>query len=364
MGLTMSRDPSAAAKYGECMFKHTRFTMVVVGIASVTAVGLALSAAPALAAATAAATVLSPGTAKFDAAPRQANNLLITAAGRIVTFDDDVPVTAGPGCTAVAGDTTRVTCDLGAPAVGLGLIVNVYDGADLVLNESPIGMLGSGGAGADQLNGSPTAADTLQGGPGDDELGASQSWVSGSGGDTLLGGAGNDKLFGATGNDLLNGAAGDDVLYGDEGNDTLLGTAGNDELIGGQGADLHDGGPGRDTAFYTERGVGVIVDLDNARGDDGEPGEGDSLINIEDVLATIADDTLIGNNADNALWGGAGQDTISGLGGDDLLVGGEGMDGPDTLDGGANRTNAGDTCRLSIDGGTTVNCETVERPEA
>lgn len=32
---------------------------------------------------------------------------------------------------------------------------------------------------------------------------------------------------------------------------------------------------------------------------------------------------------------------------------------PDALDGGANRTSAGDTCRLSLGGGTTVNCETV-----
>jgi Ca2+-binding RTX toxin-like protein len=345
------------------MSKFTRFTMVAGGIASVTAVGLALSAAPALAATTATASVLSPGTAKFDAATRQANNLRITAEGQIVTFDDEVPVTAGPGCVSVAGDNTLVTCDLGAPAVALGLIVNVFDRDDVVINESPIGMLANGGAGADLLQGSPTAADAIQGGAGDDEVSSSSGWDSVGGGDSLTGGAGNDKLFGAEGNDLLNAGDGNDTLYGNGGNDTLRGGAGNDELISGFGADLQDGGPGRDGVFYTERSEGVVVDLDNARGDDGEPGEGDSSLNIEDVNATIADDVLTGSDADNTLYGGGGNDSISGLDGDDLLVGGVVLDGFDTLDGGDNRTTAGDTCRLSLEGGTTVNCETVEQTE-
>jgi Ca2+-binding RTX toxin-like protein len=344
------------------MSKFTRFTMVAGGIASVTAVGLALSAAPAMAATTATVSVLSPGTAKFDAATRQANYLQITAEGRIVTFDDEVPVTAGAGCTSVPGDNTLVTCDLGAPAVALGLIVNVYDRDDTVLNDSPIGMLANGGAGGDLLRGSPTAADTIQGGAGDDSL-SSGGFDSADGGNSLTGGAGNDTLHGSEGNDLLNAGDGNDTVYANGGNDTLRGGAGNDELISGLGADLQDGGPGRDGVFYTERSEGIVVDLDNARGDDGEPGEGDSTFNVEDIYATTADDVLTGNDADNAIYGSGGQDTIAGLGGDDLLEGGLVLDGYDTLDGGDNRTAAGDTCRLSLQGGTTVNCETVEQTE-
>ncbi len=56
-----------------------------------------------------------------------------------------------------------MTCDLGAPAIALGPVVNVRDGADTVVNDSAIGLLPAGGAGADLLIGSDTAADQLHG---------------------------------------------------------------------------------------------------------------------------------------------------------------------------------------------------------
>ncbi|HEX9999344.1 MAG TPA: calcium-binding protein, partial [Actinoplanes sp.] len=281
-------------------------------------------------------------------------HLRITAPGQVVTFDDDVAITAGAGCAALADDATQVTCDLGAPAIALGLVVDVLDGADTVTNDTTIGLLATGGAGDDTIIGSDTAADDLRG-----EAGADS--VQGRGGDnTVSGGAGADQVWGGTGTDLLDGGAGNDTLYGDNGDDVLQAGAGNDLLIGGQGADVHDGDAGRDEANYTERSHGIVADLDDARGDDGEPGEGDSLLRIENIIATTEADVLTGNNSDNSLIGSSGHDTISGLGGNDYLEGGQSdLDGPDTLDGGANRTAAGDTCRLSTGGGTTVNCETV-----
>jgi Ca2+-binding RTX toxin-like protein len=361
------------------MFELTRITRVAGGIATATAAGLAFTALPAQAAAftappaqaaattarpakadaTATARVTAPGRVRYDAAKGQANNLLITAQGQVVTFDDDVAITAGTGCAPIAGDPTRVTCDLGAPAIALGLVVNLGDGADLAVDDTAVGMLASGGAGDDTLIGSDTAADHLRG-----EAGADS--VQGRGGDnTVSGGPGNDQVWGGPGKDVLDGGSGDDVLYGDDGDDLMRGGDGNDLLIGGFGADVHDGGAGRDEANYAERSTGIVADLDNARGDDGEPGEGDSLLNIEDITGTSADDVLTGNDGDNSLLGGSGHDTIAGLGGDDYLDGGlSEYDGPDALDGGANSTPAGDTCHLSLSGGTTVNCETVTDGEA
>jgi Ca2+-binding RTX toxin-like protein len=336
------------------MFEFSRITRVAGGIATATAAGIAFTALPAQAAATATASVTAPGSAGFDAAADEANNLLITAQGQVVTFDDDVAISAGPGCAAVAGDPTQVTCDLGAPAIALGLVVNVRDGADTVINETAIGLLASGGGGDDTLIGSDTAADDLRG---EDDADS----VQGRGGEnTVHGGPGADQVAGGPGRDLLDGGAGNDLLYGEDGDDELLAGDGDDELIGGQGADVHNGGAGRDGAFYSERSAGIVADLDNARGDDGERGEGDSLLFIEDITGTSADDVLTGNEDDNSLFGSIGNDIVSGLGGDDYLEGGQSeFDGPDTLDGGANRTDAGDTCRLSLGGGTTVNCETV-----
>lgn len=336
------------------MFEFSRITRVAGGIAAATATGLAFTALPAQAAATATAAVVTPGSVRFDAAAGQTNNLLITAQGRVVTFDDDIAITAGSGCAAVVGDPTQVTCDLGAPPIALGLIVNVRDGADTVIDDTAIGLLASGGDGDDTLIGSDTAVDNLRGQAGADSVQGRE------GDDTVSGGPGADQVSGGSGDDVLDAGAGNDSLLGDSGDDQLQGGDGDDELTGGLGADVHDGGAGRDGAFYTERSTGIVADLDGARGDDGEPGEGDSLLRIEDITATIADDVLTGDGGDNTLIGSSGQDTVSGLGGDDYLVGGQSeFDGPDALDGGANRTDAGDTCRLSLAGGTTVNCETV-----
>lgn len=332
---------------------RTRITRVVGGVAAATAAGLTFTALPAHAATTATATVVEPGSVRFDAAAGQTNNLLITAQGRVVTFDDDVAVTAGAGCAQVSGDDTRVTCDLGAPALALGLVVNVRDGADTVVNDSAIGLLAAGGAGADLLIGSDAAVDQLRGEGGADE-------TAGRGGDdTVSGGPGNDRLFGGPGDDLLDGAAGVDFFYGDEGDDLLRGGAGNDDMIGGMGADVVDGGPGRDQVSYSERSVGVVADLDDARGDDGEPGEGDSLLRVEDIVGTTQNDVLTGNNSDNSLFGSSGGDLLSGLGGNDYLEGGvTEFDGADSLDGGDDRGNPGDICRTTPNGGSiAVNCE-------
>ena len=69
-----------------------------------------------------------------------------------------------------------------------------------------------------------------------------------------------------------------------------------------------------------------------------------SIANIENVTGGSGNDTLLGNDADNDLLGGAngGADTLNGRGGADNLAGGSGNDiliggaGNDTMNGGNN----------------------------
>ena len=64
--------------------------------------------------------------------------------------------------------------------------------------------------------------DTLNGGDGVDIV------YGGNDNDALNGDNGNDRLFGENGDDTISGNAGDDVLQGNAGNDTLIGGDGND----------------------------------------------------------------------------------------------------------------------------------------
>lgn len=55
-------------------------------------------------------------------------------------------------------------------------------------------------------------------------------------------------------------------------------------------------------------------------------GQKDTLINIENVIGTAADDAFFGNSANNRLTGLAGNDYLGGNAGDDFLDGGAGDD--------------------------------------
>lgn len=76
---------------------------------------------------------------------------------------------------------------------------------------------------------------------------------------------GNDTIYGNGGDDVLRGQGGDDLLYGGEGNDRLIsgagadllyGEAGDDRLVGGTGAATLYGGEGNDRLFA--RGASVL----------------------------------------------------------------------------------------------------------
>jgi Ca2+-binding RTX toxin-like protein len=152
-----------------------------------------------------------------------------------------------------------------------------------------------GGAGDDVMDGG-NGNDTLYSREGDDRL------LGQEGNDVLDGGAGNDVLDGGAGNDGLYAHAGDDTLNGGDGDDRLEGGAGNDILNGGAGRNLFDGGEGDDLLIgggdlddvdYRSAVSGVIVDLTQGTATGG--GGNDTLVDIERVVGTQFDDTIILN---------------------------------------------------------------------
>ncbi|MEZ5870377.1 MAG: calcium-binding protein [Nitratireductor sp.] len=134
-----------------------------------------------------------------------------------------------------------------------------------------------------------------------------------------------DDLKGAGGADLIYGLDGNDILTGFSGQDELYGGKGDDILKGGHGADIIDGGDGNDTADYSASDEGVEIDLElgDAIGGDAE---NDRLISIENLIGSIHDDFLYGDDFDNVISGGAGNDDLYGGYGKDFLTGGAGAD--------------------------------------
>jgi len=158
--------------------------------------------------------------------------------------------------------------------------INLGDGSDEYNGTNGDGATVEGGAGNDELTGTP-GDDELSGGLGDDTL------IGGAGDDTLVGGAGADALSGSAGVDNLSGETGNDSIDGGDGNDTIEGGAGDDSLIGGGNDDSISGGTGNDN--------------------------------------------LAGSAGEDHIYGEVGEDTISGGEGDDIIAGG---DGTDVLEGG------------------------------
>jgi serralysin len=129
-------------------------------------------------------------------------------------------------------------------------------------------------------------------------------------------GVGAINLTGNAFAQTITGNAGANVINGGGGNDVMQGLGGNDRLNGGAGADSLDGGAGEDTASYAGSPAAVIVNLTTGTGSGGDA-QGDTLLNIEDLLGSGFGDTLIGNAGANVINGAGGADIMQGLGGND-----------------------------------------------
>jgi len=178
-----------------------------------------------------------------------------------------------------------------------------------------------GGGGADRVDGGIGIDTVLYS---DSNVGVAVNLTTGRG---FGGTAEGDTLFNI---ENVVGSAFGDSLTGSEVANELSGSGGGDVLDGRGGADRLDGGDGIDVALYDQSAAGVNVNLTTGRGLGGTA-EGDTLVNIENVVGSSFSDTLTGDAGANLLSGRSGSDVLIGGGGNDTLDGG---DGDDTLKGG------------------------------
>ena len=143
---------------------------------------------------------------------------------------------------------------------------------------------------------------------------------------SVEGGSGGDRLQGDLAANEIDGGDGNDVLRGEGGDDMLMGGGDDDILFGGEGADVLDGGDGMDFASYRDATSGVIASLGNSENNFGDFAEGDTYVDIENLVGSNFADRLFGDDGDNLIFGRGGNDGIAGGGGDDTIIGGGGRD--------------------------------------
>jgi len=275
-------------------------------------------------------------TVTYTAAPGERNALTITQSGGNVILDEssaDVTITDGGGCPIVGGNAqcpeagvTKIVVDLGdgddilnatAPTVLSAVTVSGGDGGDQLLTTAQADTI-DGGAGNDSIDGR-AGDDVMSGGAGRD------SFTSAAGNDTQNGGSGGDNLRGGDGNDTLNGEDGNDNLTGDDGNDTLSGGTGDDRVDYDAGTDTMNGGPGRDRGYFASASADLSITLDGVA-NDGAAGEGDNLLEVEQISGGSGNDTIVGGPGPDQIDGSDGNDTLSGGAGPDDIGGGSGND--------------------------------------
>jgi Ca2+-binding RTX toxin-like protein len=298
-------------------------------------------------------------------------------------FDEKATIVAEKGQKFVAG-TNKADVIVGNNARN---IIRGKGGADLICafggNDKVLGQGGAfdlidGGGGKDKLNGGKGTDDFVVGNDGNDTVNGGPGGL-----DFLLGLAGDDTLIGGGGGfdtasfadapsgvsvDLNAGTAigeGNDTLigigdiYGSEFDDSLRGDenpdgngfyplAGNDSVDGG-------GGP-LDILFHPLAAGPLTIDLTLGTAN----GEGtDTLLDIDDVYGSPAEDVMTGSDGPNFLVGFEGSDQLTGGAGDDLLDGDFGptepFPGTDTLDG-------GDGIDRCVNGETLAGCEETTFP--
>jgi Ca2+-binding RTX toxin-like protein len=277
------------------------------------------------------------------------------------------------GTLSVYGDSADNTIQLSRNAAGAILVnggaVNIVGGAATVANTALMQVFGLSG---DDLITLSEASGALP----------ASKLYGGSGNDTIIGGSAADQVFGQSGNDILQGKGGFDHLFGGSAEDTLTGGDADDQVFGqngndkmvwnpGDDTDLNEGGGGTDTVevnggggaeVFTTTANGARVRFDridpapfaidigtseklvlNANGGNDQfsaTGNLAALIGIT-VDGGAGEDTLLGSNGIDLLFGGDDKDFIDGQQGNDTVFMGAGDDtfqwdpgdGSDTVEG-------------------------------
>ena len=262
-----------------------------------------------------------------------------------------------------------------------------------------------GGTGNDTIFGGE-GPDVIDGGDGNDLIYGQGSGTAMNGSDQLIGGSGNDTIYGGDGIDKLSGESGDDVIYGGadtdpfthggDGNDfidggssgdLLYGDNGDDIVVGGSDQDVLEGDNGDDILRPGAPSAAMIAaGSDEVLGGDGVTDAGFDIMDLSDwalsptgvtadfatqtapqltikggnnfpawfqiegLVATANNDTIIGDANSNWLIGGSGNDTITGGAGNDVIIGNSIR--LDTLDGTYQVGTTNAAYSFSIDGAT------------
>ena len=141
----------------------------------------------------------------------------------------------------------------------------------------------------------------------------------------IVGGAADDTLIGNSRDNLLDGRSGSDILVGAAGDDTYVFTPGepanNDQLVETIGSDTLDFSaiPGPVTVDLS---APVVIATYAPAQQVTTPSPG----LFENVIGTVAADSLQGSGEDNRIEGSDAADTLIGLAGDDELIGGRDND--------------------------------------
>jgi Ca2+-binding RTX toxin-like protein len=134
-----------------------------------------------------------------------------------------------------------------------------------------------------------------------------------------------ENLSGSAFADILTGDNGANRITGMSGEDKIYGMGGNDYIATGGGYDYVDGGDGIDTVTYEDSWDRVVVNLTTGKNQYGEASR-DVLLNVENIVGSIYNDTITGDAGANRLTGGDGDDALNGMAGIDYLYGGNGND--------------------------------------
>lgn len=262
----------------------------------------------------------------LGATPAIASTDLCSVAGSTlqiaVPTSGDVEIEAQDGALVVSSWDPDVTCGASPVAVGAGgvtaLAVTGRRGSEAVTittsdHTALLGLTSMSFA----LGKGIYDAVVFLGTPEDDAIDASTGMTY----------AGVELLYleGDAGDDALVGSPLGDLLEGDDGADTMIGGAGDDYLVGGPGDDLMDGGDGIDVADLNGGASGVTADLGLGVAESIETGH-DTLVAMEGLVGSEADDVLVGSSASDVLQGRGGDDVISGGGGSDRIEAGIGDD--------------------------------------
>ncbi|HVL80204.1 MAG TPA: calcium-binding protein [Actinomycetota bacterium] len=165
-------------------------------------------------------------------------------------------------------------------------------------------------------------------GDGSDTFTGILNLIGSDGPDTIATGTeSNNRIDGAPGADTLSFCAGSGVTVdlaatgpqntvGAGSNKTFLNlenviaTPGNDTIMGSALNNVLDGAAGTDTVSFAGRPNGVRVNLSLNTAQDTRDGN-DTILNFENLTGTAFNDVLSGNALDNRLDGGAGQDIVT-----------------------------------------------------